>query len=353
MPVLTVYPDAHPEITSVDGYIKHVTAYDAGLTWADMIIAAGTEGNAHFDRIYILIKAASGVDTWMQLGRGILLFDTSALPDNASIQSAVLSLYGCAKIDQLGITPNLNIYSCLPNSNTDIIAGDFDTLGFIPYCDTPISYAAWSLVGYNDFILNAAGLAAISKTGITKLGTRNANYDVAGVAPPNWANQQSSYLYCYTADKGGGYRPKLVITYITISVTTLPASELRSSSANLNGILNDDGGESCDCGFEWGETDAYGQITPTASRTTGQTFLQKIIGLESSIIYHFRAFATNASGTGYGEDMTFITGLPPLDPTIAPKKVSLELIRNLEIMNNGRFYISKLGNAIYESRFHR
>lgn len=48
-----------------------------------------------------------------------------------------------------------------------------------------------------------------------------------------------------------------------------------------------------------------------------------------------------------------VSGLPPLDPTIAPKKVSLELIRNLEMMNTGRFYISKSGNVIYESRFYR
>jgi len=47
------------------------------------------------------------------------------------------------------------------------------------------------------------------------------------------------------------------------------------------------------------------------------------------------------------------TLLPPLDPTIAPKKVSLELIRNLEIMNNGRFFIARGGDATYESRFHR
>jgi len=47
------------------------------------------------------------------------------------------------------------------------------------------------------------------------------------------------------------------------------------------------------------------------------------------------------------------SAVPPADPTIAPKKVSLELIRNIEIMNVGRFYISKTGNAVYESRFKR
>lgn len=44
---------------------------------------------------------------------------------------------------------------------------------------------------------------------------------------------------------------------------------------------------------------------------------------------------------------------PPADPTIAPKKVVLELIRNLEIMNGARFFIARGGNAHWESRFHR
>ena len=213
MTVLTVYPNADPETTSVDGYAKQVTAHDAGLTWANMIIAPGTEANSSFDNIYILIKGGSVNNTWMQLGRGFILFDTSALTERAYIVSATVSLYGYAKLDQLSITPNLNIYSSLPNSDTDLIAGDFDTLGSIPFCDTPITYAGWSTTGYNAFALNADGLAAISKTGITKFGIRNANYDVAGVVPPSWANQQTSYVYCRAADKGSAYRPKLTITY--------------------------------------------------------------------------------------------------------------------------------------------
>jgi len=47
------------------------------------------------------------------------------------------------------------------------------------------------------------------------------------------------------------------------------------------------------------------------------------------------------------------SALPPLDPTIAPKRVSLELIRNLEMMNIGRAYVDKSGNFTYESRYSR
>ena len=91
------------------------------------------------------------------------------------------------------------------------------------------------------------------------------------------------------------------------TVTTGPATSVASNFSSLNGTLDDDGGEACDCGFEWGETIAYGNTTPTQSRTTGQTFSQVISGLSPNVTYHFRAFATNSAGTGYGADRTFTT----------------------------------------------
>ncbi len=107
----------------------------------------------------------------------------------------------------------------------------------------------------------------------------------------------------------GPYPPALVIP----TVTTDAATEVEPISSTLNGTPDDDGGEACDCGSEWGETAAYEHgATPTQSRTTGHSFARSISGLSPSTPYHFRAFATNAAGTGYGADRTFTTGaLPP------------------------------------------
>ncbi len=91
------------------------------------------------------------------------------------------------------------------------------------------------------------------------------------------------------------------------TVTTDPATAIASDTATLNGTLDADGGEACACGFQWGETIAYGNTTPTQSKTTGQTFAQTITGLDPNKTYHFRAFATNAAGTSYGADRTFTT----------------------------------------------
>lgn len=75
----------------------------------------------------------------------------------------------------------------------------------------------------------------------------------------------------------------------------------------MNGQLTYDGGESCDCGFEWGPNIAYGNTTATQSKTTGQTFAVTLSGLALNETYHYRAFARNNAGTSYGADMTFST----------------------------------------------
>jgi len=104
-----------------------------------------------------------------------------------------------------------------------------------------------------------------------------------------------------------GLTPSCVLGPVIPTVTTNPASAIGHISAILNSLLDDDGGEACECGFEWGLTPAYGSVTPTQSRVTGLSSSQIIYGLFPGTTYHFRAFATNSVGTGYGADKSFIS----------------------------------------------
>lgn len=204
----TFYPDPHPEISSVDGYVTQT----GEQTWASLIAALGNGSNDTWDGVtFVAMGAGYAAGGYNMLSRGIFLFDTSGLPDTAVITAGVLSLYGYGVDDRLFADPDVNIYSALPATNNDLVAGDFDSLGSTPF-STPILSSAWNLAGYNDFVLNAAGIAAISKVGVSKFGARNANYDVAGIPPP-WIAGESSCIYCYMAEMGGVYRPKLVVKY--------------------------------------------------------------------------------------------------------------------------------------------
>jgi len=102
-----------------------------------------------------------------------------SIPDGATILSAVLSLYGFQKYDNENTAPNINIYT------GQLVTSTTPWWTTTPL-STAISYTSWVSGGWNNFTLNADGLAAISKTGVTYFAVLNANYDVAGNAPV-WA----------------------------------------------------------------------------------------------------------------------------------------------------------------------
>ncbi len=223
----TFYPDAHPETTSVDGYVGS-TAYasEAGVDWATLRADAGGQAGdtqALYGTITdFLSDITPHTNKWRYLYRCIILFDTSGLPDSATISAATLSLYGHTKTDPTSNTPDVNIYSSAPASDTALVNGDFDSLGDAPLCGTPITYGNWNILGYNDFIFNAAGLATISKTGVSKFGTRGGTkYDITGASAPTWGSYVRTYIYGYMAEQGNGYKPKLVVTYSTGGGTVL------------------------------------------------------------------------------------------------------------------------------------
>ncbi|MGD0779165.1 MAG: hypothetical protein ABR954_00040 [Dehalococcoidales bacterium] len=230
----TFYPDAHPESTTVDG--RAYQYLPSGDTWANI---RGGAGNGCEDSVspshVVQILAYTTNNVWSLLTRAIYLFDTSALPDGATISAATMSIRGSDKLDNASWAGNLNVYSSNPTSNTALANGDYTTLGTTPFCDTPITYAGYSLTGYNDFALNAAGIAAISKTGITKLGLRNANYDVANTAP-TWVNGGYWYLTAYYAEGGTGYKPKLVVTYTAGETKTSGDSGSGAEAISLRGL---------------------------------------------------------------------------------------------------------------------
>jgi len=207
---LTAYPS--PGVT-VDGYVARSSVDEP---WGTLISGAGNSKDDASTALFMEIDAAATTNQWRGLVRIIFLFDTSALGASASISAATLSLYGLDKQDFLSIAPDLNIYTSTPASNTVLANADYAQVGSTAQCDSPVSYAGWTNSAYNDFSLNATGRGNISKTDISKFGARNANYDVAAVAP-TWS---SGSLFCYfqvaSSDTAGTTQdPKLVVTYTT------------------------------------------------------------------------------------------------------------------------------------------
>ena len=206
--VATFYPDADPESTSVDGYIDNSTAE----SWASK--RAGSGVDAYHDGATIIV----GFSCWPPspnfngLKRAIILFDTSALPDDATISGTTMSIYGSYKEGGANwANDDINIYTSTPNTNTTLIASDYSQLGSTAQCDTAITYDNYDNAGYNDFSFNATGIGNVSKTSISKFGVRTAYYDASN-NDPGYIAYASLVFTCYSADNGSN-KPKLVVTY--------------------------------------------------------------------------------------------------------------------------------------------
>jgi len=210
------YPGSTSQNNPVDGMVNHALT---NQTWSTIRDGAGNGCNYSLNEEYI-IQISSGSSAWNEIKRFICLFDTSSIPDDDVISSATLSIYITENYNNSSWTPNLNVFSSNPASNTSLTNGDFDSLGTTAFA-TAISYENINASGYNDFTLNASGIAAISKTGISKFGLRNANYDAANSAP-TWAASKSWVITARTSKYSDtSSDPKLTVTHSAV-ITFIP-----------------------------------------------------------------------------------------------------------------------------------
>ena len=154
---------------------------------------------------------------YTNMTRGVILFDTSSLPDNAIISSATLSLYGGTKGISGFSTPTIHICSSSPASTSDLVNGDYSKFGNISFGNIPYSFFLVS--AYNDIALNSNGIANINKSGISGFGTR-LGWDILN-SSPSWGAFSNAVFYGYQADDADINRhPKLTVEYDISLVAT-------------------------------------------------------------------------------------------------------------------------------------
>ncbi len=211
----TFYPDTHPESNSVNGMVG-----DEGNSKAFLLVRSdpGTfvSVDSEANGIGAGFYSYSTTPNWIQIYRSYTLFYTASLSGIPSLQSGAVYLFGKDKIEGLNLPlAMLNVFSGVPASNIDLAASDYALAHFgpsTPFCDSGITYTSWDAANYNTYVLNAAGLAAVSLSGVTKFGWMEQTYDAAGVAPA-WTKNQWWLIRAHPSVFGSGYKPKLVVTY--------------------------------------------------------------------------------------------------------------------------------------------
>jgi hypothetical protein len=216
-----------PSITiygiTTDGYLDKLNAnYTAA--WESL---TGTIRDT-YDYLTIGQRVSSPPLALYTIDRGFLFFNTSTIHDNASITSVSVSLYG--KNKQITSQEfNLIIQNGQPtNPHVPLQTTDYDQRN---YSDDggSLNTSDFITTGYNTITLNTQGQSWVNLTGTTKLCLRS-NRDINQNPPTK--TDPNEYIEIYSAEKGTGYKPKCIITYM------LPLS----ITINFAGNLSDKGG---------------------------------------------------------------------------------------------------------------
>ena len=146
--------------------------------------------------------------TYYEVQRSFFFFDTSAIPDTATITSATLSLYGQTK-DTATADFDMVIQNGQPTYPHDpLVIGDYAHANYAGDGGS-FNTAGLSTVAYNVITLNAAGEGWINLTGTTKLMVRS-SLDIASTAPIDHASE----VAVYTSEEAGDTKdPKLTVNY--------------------------------------------------------------------------------------------------------------------------------------------
>ena len=262
-----------------------------------------------------------------RIWRAVLMFNAhTVLPVGAVISAATISIYGFIDSSEQDFLIYVVDGS---DAHQPLVAADYgDLRDATTYLSSPLTTLGFSILSYSVLTLTQAGINLISTVAPTLFALRS-DREIDQTVP-------TELEWVSIKDKNTGLGAILTITYTTApTAVTNPALNITQASASLAGELSDDGGEACDCGFEWGETEGYGITTLTDSKVTGETFAQPITGLGPGRAYHFRAFATNSAGTSYGADRSFTT--PILVVTTSPAQNVLRYSATLNgiLVNDG------------------
>jgi len=147
----------------------------------------------------------------------------------------------------------------------------------------------------------------------------------------NLPNLSSQYYIAFQATGKYGYgvgiddvEVSVTVNDNTPTVSTGDVTSITTNSATAAGEVTDEGSSSVtERGICWSTSENPTISDSHSSSGTGTgTFSVNLTNLNANTTYHVRAYATNSSGTSYGDDVSFTTDEEPTAPTVSTGDVT-------------------------------
>ncbi|MEW6775624.1 MAG: hypothetical protein AB1405_04990 [Bdellovibrionota bacterium] len=205
---LVTYPDAGSGGTTCDGMLEH----DESLSFANLRAAAGNAVNLTDTANQVTLQANNSItDVYDFITRIILTYDTRAIPAAAPIFSATHSLGMGPPTTDLGDT-SFHLAGASPAADNTLAASDYANVQRTSFGSFP-SLSSIVPNAINDMPLNASGIAAIAKGGITKFSLQ-LGWDLTGTYTGTWsAGAQTKAILAMADFEGTTADPKLTVEY--------------------------------------------------------------------------------------------------------------------------------------------
>jgi hypothetical protein len=160
-----------------------------------------------------------------------------------------------------------------------------------------------------DLVVTATAGATIKWYTAETAGDLLASSTPLTTATDYWASQTVNGV-----ESTGRFKVTATINDCYITITTVAAGSINATTASSGGtISNNCGGTVTASGVCWSTT--TGPIATgnhTSDGATSGSFTSSITGLTLGATYYVRAYATNDSGTAYGDEVSFTTATPVL-----------------------------------------
>lgn len=320
---LTAYPDPSPETTTVDG----ITGNEDPSFATAQSAASGSSIYTNSNNAEDNIRAQWFLpDTKFIIKRGTYLFDTSSIDDAATVVSGNFSVYitSITNGDNDGTDYVALVEQNAMVSNTDMADADYNDVGDAVTNPTKLAadvdITSMTTSAYNVWTLNAAGLANVSKTGVSFFGLRE-GHDLEGTAIDSGGGAgatKNNQVAMYFADQSGTTTdPKLFVTYGL--TPTAPSALVATSADNSQDIgltWTDNSNNETSFHIERSDTGAGGwtEIDDVAAGVT--VFSDTTIGAWSATKYYRVRALDNTTGLYSSYSSTANATTAPQAPTI-------------------------------------